>query len=214
MTTTMTSIGNDGNHDNDDNDLDMSWINETKRIISIDANVVCEMMKHITVRFIYISVDNIAYGTETIQQPVSIQGTIERDQVIAMIQMHKIYKFHSHRLSDILVYNVDILSENIQTYHGSTSHLHILPIVDRIRLLPSLFIFHNINCIFVILREINKQDRITKPILKVVDSMGRISALPSSLPYIPPINTILHKKTKKVHFYPLTETSTTRKNKQ
>ena len=68
-----------------------------------------------------------------------------------------------NKLSELLLYNVDIEPNNIQSYTNNNSVNFLKKTyIDTIKVSPTLFIFYQINCIFVIYQEINNSFQVNK----------------------------------------------------
>ena len=86
-----------------------------------------------------------------------------------------------YKLQDILLYNIELESQNIQHYSQvdnytelSAPFFKVLNIFDEIVIPPSIFVFHSINALYFIFKENNKPYIIReparlKPILKKQD---------------------------------------------
>jgi hypothetical protein len=72
------------------------------------------------------------------------------------VQNKKNLNNFKYSVDSILLYNVSVEPENIQKYVNSDivePFLKVYPIVDEILIHPSIFIFHEINCIFFIFKQ-------------------------------------------------------------
>ena len=191
--------------------MDTSWLNEYESISNIERNYCREEMSEIDVFFVYstgsliehiindkIELVDMKIGREQLLQ--MIQNKKGRDSQGRDSQGRDSQGRDSqgrdsqgrdsqgrdsrkYQLMDILVYNVDLEPENIQKYakSGSGSFLKVLPIVDEIVLLPSIFIFHSLNAIYFMFKEVEKKP--LKPILKIgpssVTKTKRVRICPS-----------------------------------
>ena len=166
--------------------MDTSWLNEYESISNIERNYCREEMSEIDVFFVYSTGSLIEHIINDKIELVDMK--IGREQLLQMIQNKKGRDSQGrdsrkYQLMDILVYNVDLEPENIQKYakSGSGSFLKVLPIVDEIVLLPSIFIFHSLNAIYFMFKEVEKKP--LKPILKIgpssVTKTKRVRICPS-----------------------------------
>jgi hypothetical protein len=192
----------------EENELDTDWMEEEKRIQNIQTVHVREPMSSITLFYIYINqyqyIDKIISEKHVISDPSSV---LSKETLLQIIQTRKISKY---KFVDILTFHVPLEPEHLQYYskqqdfqESSKGFFKVLPIVDEIRIEPSIFIFHNINSIFFIFQEFpqSSQKHTLKSILKK-----------ENLP-------LLHKTTKKVRIElphekrtPAFSSRTTRKN--
>jgi hypothetical protein len=147
--------------------MDTSWLNECESINHIERNYCREEMSEIDVFFVYSTGSLIEH---IINEKIDlVDMKISRELLLQMIQNKKGRDSRKYQLLDVLVYNVDLEPENIQKYAksglGSGSFLKVLPIVDEIVLAPSIFIFHTLNAIYFMFKEMDKKP--LKPILKM-----------------------------------------------
>lgn len=89
-----------------------------------------------------------------------------------------------YRLLEILLYNIDLDTQDLSLI-SETDHLKIVTTMDEIVIPPSLFVFHEINCLYFIFQEVIQDYQSPKPILKILSDI-----IPRTNP----------KKTKKVAF--------------
>jgi hypothetical protein len=122
------------------------------------------------------------------------------DSVLGIIQKNKVSSSKKYKLLDVLVYHVDLEPQHIQSFSKvsdlndhSRSFFKVLPIVDEISIPPSIFIFHSLNSVFFMYKEVentpNKHSHTIKSILK-----------PTSV-----TNEVKHTHTKKVRISNQTE---------
>jgi hypothetical protein len=104
---------------------------------------------------------------------VNNESILQNDVIIQLIDKHKFIHTTKYKVLDVLLYNVDLTPENIQFYsqnenlpESSSKFLQPLSILHDFVIPPSIFIFHKINSIFVILKEREPINLEMKPILK------------------------------------------------
>jgi hypothetical protein len=185
--------------------LDLSWMEEYKRLENISENCPRESMDCIKTYVLYIdkdlNIENIL--VESFALTVNGEGgaIIPKEVLLKYVQDKKMKNGVKYSLYDILFYNVDLESADIDNYVGEgdgegdedvlskfRGFFRPVSIIHEIVVLPSLFIFHDLNSLFVLFKERGseneKNHRVTmKSILKKVD------VLPA---------TTLHSNTKKV----------------
>jgi len=88
---------------------------------------------------------------------------IHNDIVIQLIEKNKYLSHNKYKIQDVLLYNVSLNPENIQSYskdenilESSSKFLEPLSIVSDFIIPPSIFIFHKINSIFFIFTPLKK----------------------------------------------------------
>ena len=152
-------------------DLDMSWIVETERLSKIDHNFARENMNEIRLHSIYINKMNHIDKIVSAVQPLTIVDLsnmimgFTNDFVIKLVENSKTINGIKYKLLDILVFNVDLEPENIQTFSQikptqlelpdfSSRFLKTYSVIQDIKIPASIFIFHNLNAIYMIFQEI------------------------------------------------------------
>lgn len=85
---------------------------------------------------------------------------LPENKFIQLIVNHNICDEKSYKLSETLLYNIDLESNHIQNYNNDNKPINFLNPLSRfdvIKVSPSLFVFHSLNCIFMIFKEIKKK---------------------------------------------------------
>jgi hypothetical protein len=101
-------------------DLDMSWIKEEERLQNIQTNYSREPMESIRTYFIYINKNQYIDKILCEYQELGVGSQINKETVLKIIQTKKISTpFSKYKLSDILLYNIDLEPEHIQQYAKS-----------------------------------------------------------------------------------------------
>lgn len=163
-----------------DNDLDISWIDRHNKLHTIDKNYCREPMENINMHSIFINTQNTIEKISSDKIDI-YDNTIPKEKILKIIQDNKsIYNggrvgsaSTKYKLLDIMVYNIDLEPQHIQDFVQNDDidtgrFLKIVPIVDDIRIAPSIFIFHSLNAIYIVFQEIEVVfNPITKPILKI-----------------------------------------------
>lgn len=160
----------------EDNDiLDTSWMMDEEQFTNLEQLDDKTPMNEIQAKILYISSENKLINTET--EICSLQYENEysifpRDSFLLFIQSKK--KDKKYRLSELLLYNVEIEPVNLQNYSKTTpqtndnTYLKIISTMNEIRIPSSILIFHPINTLYFIFQEINvSSPPNTKPILKI-----------------------------------------------
>lgn len=165
------------NYESDnESDLDISWVEEQEKLQHINENYFKEPMEMIDMFFIYINTNDYIEKINHLQQDVSLHnnsGLIHNDIIIQLIEKNKFLSNNKYKIQDVLLYNVSLNPENIQSYskdenilESSSKFLEPLSIVNDFIIPPSIFIFHKINSIFFIYKQLQEVKPIPKPILK------------------------------------------------
>lgn len=151
----------------DDENLDISWLIEQERIHMVDNNFHREPMKTIKLYYIYInkedSIDTVDSEIYTIQSINDKKcSIITQNELLRIIQMKKNKTSDSkYIIYDILLYNIDLEHEQLQSFtkydNDEMLHTRLLKsngIIKNISISPSIFIFHNINAVYFIFKEV------------------------------------------------------------
>lgn len=184
----------------DDENLDVSWLTEQERIHKVENNFHREPMKTIKLYFVYIdkedSIDSISSEIYTIQSfSDKNYSIITQNELLHIIQMKKITTPDSkYIIYDILLYNIDLEHEQLQSFtkydnvemnQNSARLLKSNGIIKNINISPSIFIFHNINAVYFIFKELEKVVSVTS----TQEKLPNLSTIPLRV-----------KETKKVRF--------------
>lgn len=140
-------------------DLDISWTEKHERLLNIHENYQKEQMDSIKICYIYVNlqseIEQVICEHETLVQ-LQNKSIISKERVLQLVQNKKFLNTFKYNIDSILLYNVSIEPENIQKYVNSEIvelFLKVYPIVDEILIHPSIFIFHEINCIYFIFKQ-------------------------------------------------------------
>jgi hypothetical protein len=173
----FNNISNDFDSDYE-SDLDISWIKEQEKLQQINENYFKEPMEAIDMFFIYINtndyIEKIVYGEQKLVINPNNNSIIPNEDVIQLIENNKYLANNKYKILDILLYNVSLQPENIQSYSQndnvldtSSKFIEPLSIINDFVIPPSIFIFHKINSLFFIFKQLEKINiPLPKPILK------------------------------------------------
>lgn len=168
---------NKNNYESDnESDLDISWVQEQEKLQHIHENYFKEPMTMIDIFFIYINTNDYIEKVNYLQQDLSFDNNssiIYNNSIIQLIEQHKYLSNNKYKIQDVLLYNVSLNPENIQSYSrdedilkSSSKFLEPLSIVHDFVIPPSIFIFHKINSIFFIFKQLQEVKSIPKSIMK------------------------------------------------
>jgi hypothetical protein len=167
-----------------DPDLDISWIHEHEKENTIDKNYCREPMNEITTYCLYINTDLELEKVTTEKMAIesceydglgSCRRGVSKERVLHFIQIKKnSFPETKYRLLDMLLYNVELEPENIQSYSISENFqelskpfLKVLPVFDNVTVTDSIFIFHSLNALYFLFKEVERSPIETlRPILK------------------------------------------------
>lgn len=167
---------NNGFDSDIESDLDISWIEEQEKLQQINANYFKEPMETIDIYFIYINTNDYIEKINCMQHNLTIidnNSIIHNKDVINLIEQNKYLSNNKYKIQDILLYNISLQPENIQSYskneqilESSSKFLEPLSIINDFIIPPSIFIFHKINSIFFIFKQLQEIKPIPKSILR------------------------------------------------
>lgn len=147
-------------------DLDISWVIESERLSKISQNYLRENMDKIQIHSIYINIknhiDKITSTWHVIDSLCANSVGIKNDIILKLIESNKILQTgNKYKLLDLLVFNIDLDPENIQDFSHSdliadfsSRFLKSVSVLNDIKIPASIFIFHNLNAIYLIFQEI------------------------------------------------------------
>ena len=194
----------------DDEDLDISWIQNHEKILSIHENYKREPMESISLYFLYINqhaeIEKIIREKEGLEIMGDFQQ-LSKERILQIVQQKKKTDSGKYSLDHILLYNLTIEPENIQKYINTDNLLEFsqpfiknLSVIDEIKIYPSIFVFHSLNSIFFFFKKLDEPSGppfVRKSILKI----GNV------------IDDNKHKKTKKVRIMEEPDERPLKKNK-
>ena len=136
-------------------ELDSSWIEQAE----FQDNYQRELMKEISIFFIYIdTTGSIELIIE--EQEIFEDNGISKEKLLQIIQSkrHRTDKYgKKYRLIDLLSFHVPLEPDHLKDFinsEDSPSFLKSLPIFDNVSLEPSIFIFHDLNSLFFLFKEV------------------------------------------------------------
>lgn len=174
--------------------IDLSWLDETNKLVNITNIEKKEMQNKIKIHFVYVDENSeIEHITSEIVELIHSTSNeketciLSRNYLLKLIQTKKNQGEKKYRLFEILKYNVDLESENIQQFLTTENKfLKKVNYMEDIVIEPSVFIFHKLNSLYFIYKETDRpQNNNMKPILKITTQESKNK---------------IHKKTKKVNW--------------
>ena len=160
---------------------DTSWIRDQERLQRMESGYYREPMDEINIKTIYINqnqyIEKVMCETISLIPAKSGSGTmISEEMMLKLIQTRKrTTPTSKYKLEEIITYIVDLEPEEINAYAAAATQTSAdiykpMRIVGEVIIPNSIFIFHSINTLYFIFREIEVEARrhIIKPILKKV----------------------------------------------
>jgi len=143
-------------------DLDTSWIETAE----FQDNYQREPMTEIGVFFVYTDIGGSIEKITKEYHPI-IDECLSKDIILQLIQTKRNCLGKKYRLNDLLSFFIGIGPDDLKEFVGTETSLDffkIHPIFDDIVFDDSIFIFHDLNNLFFIFKEV--ENIVTKSILK------------------------------------------------
>jgi hypothetical protein len=148
-----------------ENTLDTSWTNEVKKEIDINKNYNKEPCEQINTIFIFVDIENNIHKINSNKEIISIldnKRVITKERLIQIIESKKRenpkIKYH---LSNVLLYCNEIDTDDMCTYAKTNNTgeevLQVLSIFNDTIIPDSIFIFHSINAIYFIFKQVKSK---------------------------------------------------------
>jgi len=152
-----------------DDDLDTSWIDDLDKLNNIHHSYFREPMKDIDFFIVLVDSNESILKIKKENHKFSTidkHCTFTNSFIIQFIE--RIKNTHSkgkirYKLNDVLLYNIDVEPEYMQKYVSNenllelgSKKLHSLSIMQDIVVPPSIFIFHKINALYFVFKQIEE----------------------------------------------------------
>lgn len=147
-------------------DMDDSWIEEESRVLSINTDLKREEMEYIKIHFCFLDNENELIKITSAKYTFSNEHNrddysrvISEKEIISMIDSKKNDDLRNYVFSDMLLFVVDIEANHINAFNQSDDNYdehHFFKqyqVVSDVVLPPSIFIFHSINGLYILLKE-------------------------------------------------------------
>jgi hypothetical protein len=156
----------------------MKWIEQQERILQTHECYSREPMDSILCYFVYVNLENSIEKVTSERIDLNDDGSktvISSEQVLQLIQSNRISTpTTKYIFQESFLYYVDLESENLQQFIQGDNYvdiskrfLQVLPLLDEIVIPTSLFVFHHLNSLYFLFKEVvNKQTAPPKSILK------------------------------------------------
>jgi hypothetical protein len=156
-------------------DMDDSWIAEEERVLAINKDLKREELEYIKIYFCFLDVENAISKITSMKYTFSNENDrgdytriLTENEILSMIESKKNDDLRNYVFSDMLLYTVDIEATHINLFNqsvdepGDSHFLKHYTIVSDVVFPSSIFIFHSINGLYILLKE----KLIVKSILK------------------------------------------------
>lgn len=155
-----------------EDDLDISWIDEHKKILTIEKGYLRESIKEITFQFFYIDLSDSLAKTISEKYLFRNNDSIPKEDLEKIIDAKKTLNGTNYSFTEYATYIVNLEPENIQSYAKTDTQINFMSPAKTdladIVCSPSIFIFHSLNSVFIFFKEIASKPAIkeTQSILK------------------------------------------------
>lgn len=169
----------------EEDELDISWMDEQKRILAIDHNYQREPLESITFHFCYTNADTIYKVLTEKYLFRDKNSTVPLSDLEKIIQEKSKMDTIQYDFSEYATFVVDLEPENIQSYvkteasqASQASQVNFLSekknVIADIVCPQSIFIFHSLNAVIVIFKErVAPSITVPKSILKKHSSITK-----------------------------------------
>jgi hypothetical protein len=162
-----------------ESDIDLSWIQDQENIQQFHNGVLKESMNNVSVFMLYMNKNK--YIEKIFRQsypldPVSKGSILSKENILRIIQFHKFRTpVSKYKFQEILQFNLSIESDYVHSFATtdvSGEGLQVISVVEDVFFPESLLMFHRINSLFFVFREVDLHSRrhTLKSILKTVEN--------------------------------------------
>jgi hypothetical protein len=145
--------------------LDTSWTNEVEKEIDIHKNYDKEPCEQINTIFIFVDIENNIHKINSSKEILSIiddKKVITKERLIQIIECKKRENPKiKYRLTNVLLYCNELNTDDICTYAKTENieedGLQVLSIFNDAIIPKSIFIFHSINTIYFIFKQVREK---------------------------------------------------------
>jgi len=148
----------------------MSWVLDEEKLLDIKECYYREKFPSISAYYIYINendyIDNIKSEEVYFNWDISKNvGIIPNNVLLKLIEEKKIFGDNTYRFDEGSLFNITLEPDDIQSYsesdysgnNNNQSFLKTFTVLDDLYLKPTIFIFHELNSLYFIFRQIIKK---------------------------------------------------------
>lgn len=166
--------------DDKDIDLDTSWIDETKKLLSVDKNYDKEPLEFITLQFCYVNNNEIQkIITEKHVFNDKTNTSLGSDFLNTLINTKSELNGLKYNCTSVSTFFVNLEPDLIQHFAKTNAHYDFfnknIDITKDLVCPPSIFVFHSLNSVFFVFEEIPPIALVPRSILKCNQSKNKIA---------------------------------------
>lgn len=161
----------------DEEDLNISWTNEYSRTLHTETTESAELMESISVHFLFVNTQFELCKTIVEQVPLQIldnrTSLLSEEILIQLLETMRNFGGKRYQCDQIMQFCIDIHPDKLFSYMDTEKSpfqeptlLKILDIPRSITFPPSLFIFHSLNSVWIVMQELVPIEHKTTSILK------------------------------------------------
>jgi hypothetical protein len=140
-------------------DLDDSWISEFEKSDNEYKLFYKENIQSIKVRCMYINKDNVLEKIKEENIFLKKPNILSKEEIIIIVKNNNKINKTQYSLLTLLKYNIDLEPINLKTFlktnSFSTNYLTCIKNIDNIHFSPSIYMFQDLNDIFILFYETN-----------------------------------------------------------
>lgn len=162
--------------DNSMDNLDLDWTDEYYRSVDGGKTYEPELMNEMTVKLVYTNMDDEIFHTIDKKVYLTIdsandQSVLSEERLIEIIQKNRKFQNKRYKCDGIVRYFIDMdpetIIDNIEDadfQFESDKYFSHFEIPKNMSFPPSLFIFHSINSIYILFREMVLVNHVSSPV--------------------------------------------------
>jgi hypothetical protein len=161
----------------EDEDLDLSWIETTQKIINADKNYEKELLEYITFHYCYVNNTTIQkIITEKHYFSDKLNTSLSSEFLNTLIKSKLTHNHKQYLCTSVSSFFVNLESEQIQPFVKTASHFHFfnksIDLSSNFVCPPTIFVFHSLNSLFFLFEEAPPLQLVTKSIMTHMHAKG------------------------------------------
>ncbi len=160
----------------DDDDLDLSWIDTTKKLLTVDKNYEKEPLDYITFHYCYVNTNIQKIITEKHYFSDKLNTSLSSEFLNTLIQSKLKHNGNQYLCTSVSSFFVDLEPEQIQPFSQTTAYYNFfnasVDLSNNFICPPTIFIFHSLNSLFFLFEELPPLQLLTKSIMTHTRAKG------------------------------------------